>query len=513
MEDLRTTTSLVFQNYHMVTLDLQDAYFLIPVHVHYRKYLRFKFKNKYYQFIVLPFGMCTCPYVFTKVFKPVISYLRSLGYTSVVYLDDIFLIERTEHKVSESLSRTIEILESLGFMINYRKSQLVPSKSCKYLGFIIDSETCTVSLTEEKRENIGQEVRKMLNKGSCSIQQFSEFLDKLVAACPGVEYGWLYTKVLEAEKVKALEMNNQDYTKKMLISPSIIDDLQWWRKASPTTFNNIKSNEYSMTIYTDASRSGYGATNETAEISGPWNEHQKSKHINFLELLCVKIALETLAEHSKNCQILLRIDNSTAIAYVNKLGGTRVKQLNDLAREIWQWAEKRNIFLVASYIPSKENIIADGLSRKTNVDTEWELASYAFRQIVNIFGSPKIDLFASTWNAKCEQFVTWYPERGGHQVDAFTFPWEKLQFYAFPPFSQILRTLTKIKRERAEGILVVPKWQNQPWYPLFLELLIEEPIIFEPDQNLLISVDRKTIHRRAEHLYLMAGRVSGKPSY
>ena len=60
----------------MSTLDLKDAYYLIPVDERSRKFLRFGFGRELYQFTCLPFGLCTSPHVFTKLMKPVINNLR-----------------------------------------------------------------------------------------------------------------------------------------------------------------------------------------------------------------------------------------------------------------------------------------------------------------------------------------------------------------------------------------------------------------------------------------------------
>ena len=67
--------------------------------------------------------------------------------------------------------------------------------------------------------------------------------------------------------------------------------------------------------------------------------------INYRELLAVKLALVRLANNLKDCQILLRVDNTTAIAYINRMGGTKYKNYNRLTKEIWQWAEEKHIFL------------------------------------------------------------------------------------------------------------------------------------------------------------------------
>lgn len=72
--------------------------------------------------------------------KPVVSWLRNSGYTSVIYLDDILLIENSEVKCQESVQVTVELFKKLGFLINKRKSHKVPSIRCRFLGNIYDSK-------------------------------------------------------------------------------------------------------------------------------------------------------------------------------------------------------------------------------------------------------------------------------------------------------------------------------------------------------------------------------------
>lgn len=191
------------------------------------------------------------------------------------------------------------------------------------------------------------------------------------------------------------------------------------------------------------------------------------------------------------------------------MGGVKFPEYNKLSRDIWEWAETRKIHLHASYIKSADNKVADELSRLKNDDTEWELNSDVFRIISNNFGVPQIDLFATKSNAKCDQFVSWKPDPQAKVVDAFTISWKKLNFYAFPPFSQILKMLMKIKREKAAGIIIVPNWTGQAWFPLFKELTVGKPLYFGPCDNLLLSPYRKQTHPQKKHLVFIAARVSG----
>lgn len=120
--------------------------------------------------------------------------------------------------------------------------------------------------------------------------------------------------------------------------------------------------------------------------------------------------------------------------------------------------------MFVSYISSIENTIADAESRTSDPDMEWSLSVIAFRRVARTFGPFDIDLFASSINNKCVLYASWFPDPGSITVDAFTFSWEKLNFYAFPPFILLPRVLRKIFDDKATGTLVVPWWPSQSWF-------------------------------------------------
>lgn len=136
----------------MSSLDLKDAYFLIPIYKGHRKFLRFRFKGKLFQFLCLPFGLCTSPYVFTKIMKPVINNLRLQGIVMVLYLDDFLFIHKSKVECERNMKKAIKLLEYLGFIINFQKSSLSANQRCKYLGFIIDSVKFSLELTDKKKD-------------------------------------------------------------------------------------------------------------------------------------------------------------------------------------------------------------------------------------------------------------------------------------------------------------------------------------------------------------------------
>jgi len=330
--------------------------------------------------------------------------------------------------------------------------------------------------------------------------------------CPGVQYGILHTKLLEREKFLALAAANENFEANMPLPLSIRKDLLCWKAIFSDTSqrNKIRPGSFDLEIFTDASMSGWGAVCANDRTHGFWSEEEKSNHINYLELLAVFHGLRCFASHLDNSNVLLRVDNSTALSYINRMGSIKFPHLSDLAKKIWSWCAERDLFIYASYIPSAQNFEADAESRVILVETEWSLDQSYFDKIDASFGHFDIDLFATSNNAKCPCFVSWFPDPLALSMDAFSLDWGKIYFYAFPPFILILRVLQKIISDRASGVVVSLGGQLSPG-SLFNRLVVQGPILFESDIKMLSSPFRRT-HPAWSRISLTATRLSAKPS-
>lgn len=510
MEDIRVVKQLVTHGVYMCSIDLKDAYHLIPMHEESKKFLRFKLMGKLYQFSCLPFGLSTSPFIFTKIMKPVVNALRSQGIILVVYLDDFLIMGQTYKQCQANVLKVKRLLEKLGFVINYSKSNFTPSNECKYLGFIVNSEELSLELTKRKKNNILEILNRLKKDSWYKIRDAAQLLGMLTASWHAMAYGSVYCKRLERQKFLALRLNGNNYEGKMLIDNLIMEDIDWWKANIITGKNLIRRHRFKREIFSDSSLSGWGCFCNGVRTAGFWGNNEKKFHINHLELLAAFFALKCFASDLRGEEILLRLDNTTAIAYVNKTGGIQFPHLSELAREIWLWCEQRDLFVVASYIPSAENIEADAASRITNIDTEWELSSRVFKEIDSKFGPFTIDLFATRLNTKCRRFCSRYQDPEAAYIDALTSSWSKEKFYAFPPFAMILRTLRKIINDKARGVVIVPNWPTQPWFPLFNSLLEKPPLLFNPNRNLLVSPCRRLVHPLVSNLSLVAGKLSGR---
>lgn len=76
-------------------------------------------------------------------------------------------------------------------------------------------------------------------------------------------------------------------------------------------------------FFSDASSlQGCGAICVGITSIGSWPQVDRSRRINELELLSTLYALQTFSRESCDILVHLILDNSTAVTYINKCGGT-----------------------------------------------------------------------------------------------------------------------------------------------------------------------------------------------
>ena len=92
-------------------------------------------------------------------------------------------------------------------------------------------------------------------------------------------------------------------------------------------------------------------------------------------------------------------DNVTPIAYVNNMGDMKSETGNNIACRMWDFYIENKLWVSAAHIPGKINIKADQQSTMLRDATEWKLYPELFHKIVDEFGKPGIDLFASRINS------------------------------------------------------------------------------------------------------------------
>ena len=231
--------------------------------------------------------------------------------------------------------------------------------------------------------------------------------------------------------------------------------------------------DHDLIIESDASNLGWGASCQDVTTGGPWSTQERTRHINCLEMLAATLALKTFTKKKTGLSMLLKIDNTTAVAYINNQGGTVSEELVHLTRDLWMWCLERNIHIHAQYLPGHLNTVADRESRSMKHRSYWKLDVQIFNRIHQLFGPLEVDLFASGLTHQCQCYFSWRPDPFAEATDTFLQDWTGMLGFANSSWNLISNVLTKTRTQEAHIILIALVWKAQPWYPRLLAMLVD----------------------------------------
>ena len=109
-------------------------------------------------------------------------------------------------------------------------------------------------------------------------------------------------------------------------------DLAW--RTDKTVYlpgKNMFEAEPALTICSDASSTGWGAVCSETSTGMTWTYKESSRHINVLELQVAFNALQAFTGWKNNSKIMLRLDNPTAVSYINRVGVLRIGRKEEQA--------------------------------------------------------------------------------------------------------------------------------------------------------------------------------------
>ena len=115
-----------------MTGELSQSYHHIDIDENHQKYLGFSWKIdgkiRYFMFTVLPFGLCSGPFIFTKVMHIHVKFWRREGIKICVYIDDGLEASPSLDIALDEAEFVKNSLTRCGFIINSEKSVWQPQK-------------------------------------------------------------------------------------------------------------------------------------------------------------------------------------------------------------------------------------------------------------------------------------------------------------------------------------------------------------------------------------------------
>ena len=194
----------------------------------------------------------------------------------------------------------------------------------EFLGFLINTATYTVTVSNKKRKNLKSLLTMVLShsKHKITIHFLAKIIGKIVSFFPASDEAKLHYRTLEKFKTKCL-LVNRSWSAKIRLSEKCLKELQWWDDnvlVHDILSKSLAIPQPTQTIFTDSSGYGYGSVWNGEENQGLFTEKQKQLSINSKELLAIYFTLSFYAPRLKDEHLMLRCDNYTAIYCILQRG-------------------------------------------------------------------------------------------------------------------------------------------------------------------------------------------------
>ena len=416
-------------------------------------------------FCVLPFGLSTAPYIFTKVTRVLVRHWRAAGIRCQMYMDDGSGGHCTKDGAKQVAEQMRNDLICAGFVPNESKCQWEPSQVVEMLGMRVDLRKGIIYATERRVEKL----RVCLNRLQSTSTPTARDMAQLTGYLLSMSLALGPVSRLRTRAFYAMILSRYSWSKPMLWSEEAWQDLKFWSMAFESCHGQPfwkKSPKASVLSWSDASDSGWGGfcvvNGEKMVAKGEWPDEESQMSSTWRELRAVALVIESLTGVLQGVSCIHRSDNQAAVHIIQV--GSRKPHLQREAMRIHQNCMQLGIRLSAEWVPREENELADYYSKLVDTD-DWQLNPSIFEAIDQLWGPHTLDCFASLRTRQLERFCSrwWNPEC--YAIDAFTVDWSKERVWLVPPFYLISRVLSMLTECRSHGTLVIPRWVSAEWWP------------------------------------------------
>ena len=463
-EDLRVAMLLLKKGDYMFSFDLKSGYHHIDIAQAHHKYLGFAWGEKFYVFTVLPFGLCTACYIFTKVLHPLVRYWRAQGMRVVVYLDDGLGAAASMKEACVASGMVRATLNNAGFVTHLIKSVWNPTSCLIWLGFIIDLAKGVIQVPESKIVSL-RSMLQVVKQASCVRAKYlASILGKIISM--GLAFGPV-TRFMTRSLYSVLE-SRQSWYESLQFTPEAKAELVFW--ASNLEGYNAQPIWHSpgavRVVYSDASDTGFGGyvvEHGACVTHGQWTAEEACRSSTWRELTAVYLVLLSMTTKLVNARVRWFTDNQNVVHILQV--GSRKSDLHEIALRVFSLAIENQIRLEPEWVPRACNERADLLSRIVDYD-DWYINPEVFAWLDSLWGPHTVDRFADYNNRQLPRFNSrcWNP--GSEAVDAFTVDWSCENNWWCPPVSLVPRVIGHAESCMARGTLIVPEWMSAPFWPI-----------------------------------------------
>lgn len=338
-------------------LDLRQGYHQVPLSPGSREKTAFSTPDGHYEYLTLPFGLKDAPAAFQRIINQVLTGL--IGDIGFVYLDDIVVMGDTWETHCDNIRRVLHRLQEANLSLKLSKCSFF-KEEVEYLGHVISGEgikpqpSKVRAMKEYPRPEILKELQGFLGVANYYrkfVPGFASIAKPLVELTKGEKTTSNKRKVVWTEK--ALDAFEK---LKGALSQDVV-----------LTFPNFQK---AFVLVTDASKFALGGALQQEDSNGAlrplsyFSRQLKGAELNYStverEALAIVFGLRFNRTIIQGYPVVIHTDHKPLrYLFQNKEGSDR------LAR--WRMAIA-DYDIRVEYIPGKDNVLADALSRIREAD-------------------------------------------------------------------------------------------------------------------------------------------------
>ena len=283
-------------------------------------------------------------------------------FNTLNYSDDFGGAEVQHSRSKLSFDILGSLLYELGIAESLPKA-VSPCNVMKYLGIVFDSLRMEMRIDTEKCIELLHELKNWIRRTVATKSELQSILGKLMWVARAVKYSRCFILRIISE-MKSLSYQNQ----KIKLSDNVKKDFLWWYEYM-TVFNGVElliPDIVQVHLAGDACPAGLGSWNREKEEyfsrKFPFKLLDPQIPIHIKEFICVILSLKLWGSDWMGKKVEIFCDNDSVCDVITNLKA-KDSEMQKMLREFLYWVCRYNCSIRVSKIGTKENLVADFISR------------------------------------------------------------------------------------------------------------------------------------------------------
>ena len=289
---------------------------------------------------------------------------------------------------------------------------LEPSHILDFLGLHFNLEQAIVSPPDSFLGSLTSVLSRLSTSTVMPACKISSIISRISHVAPFIHHRRLHLRFLQFWIKRQWSQHQQSWDTQIQLDAEFLAHLSWYNRRDVFLGVPLHLPEPSLFFFTDVFLTGWGASWQHLQLTGQWSNQESSQHINWLELEAIRLTLLQWGTQWRNQTVRVYCDNSMAVAYIHKQGGTHSISLFNKTLELI-------IFWTSMWFSSFQLIFPEpGINSPS--PTEWRIPQETLSNLFSVLGTPLVDMFAMAENKVTLVFVSPYPGNRAWDLDALS---------------------------------------------------------------------------------------------